>query len=146
MPIDDHLKHLLITAAEHGLAPLQKHIELVEKETEIVPGLHAIPAPGHTPGHMTFLISSGDQHLLHLADTVLHPILMEHADWYSRFDLIPDQALATKRRLLDRAAVDKLPVFVYHFAPFPSLGQVIPNGNAWKWQPIELGGTSTAAV
>jgi glyoxylase-like metal-dependent hydrolase (beta-lactamase superfamily II) len=140
MPVDDHLKHLLIAAAEQGLTPLQNHIDQIENEVEIVPGIYAVPAPGHTPGHMALLISSGKEHLFHLADTVLHPILMEHPDWYPRVDLIPDQALITKRRLLDRAAVDRVPVFLYHVAPFPSLGQVIPHGNAWTWQPIAPAG------
>jgi glyoxylase-like metal-dependent hydrolase (beta-lactamase superfamily II) len=137
MPIDDHIKHLLVEAARHSLPPLQSHIDLVDRETEIVPGIHAIPAPGHTPGHMALLVSSGGDQLLHIADTVLHPILIEHPDWYPRFDLLHEQALATKRRLLDRAAVDKALVFAFHFAPFPSMGHVIQQGSAWHWQPLE---------
>jgi glyoxylase-like metal-dependent hydrolase (beta-lactamase superfamily II) len=140
MPMDDHLKQLLIDAAHHSLPPLHKHIELIEGETEIVPGIYAVPASGHTPGHMALLISSGDEQLLHIADVVLHPILMEHPDWYSRFDLISDQALVTKRRLLDRAAVDKALVFAFHFAPFPSMGHVVHRGDAWQWQPVEQAG------
>jgi len=137
MPIDNHIKHLLIQAAHHSLPPLQSHIDLLDRETEIVPGIHAIPAPGHTPGHIALLISSGNEQLLHIADAVLHPILMEHPDWYPRFDLIHEQAQATKHRLLDRAAVDKVLVFAFHFAPFPSMGRVVQHGGGWHWQPLE---------
>jgi glyoxylase-like metal-dependent hydrolase (beta-lactamase superfamily II) len=140
MPMDDHLKHLLIEAARHSLPPLQSHIDLVDRETEIVPGIHAIPAPGHTPGHMALLIASGEGQLLHIADTVLHPILMEHRDWYSRFDLNSELAQATKVRLLDRAAVDKALVLAFHFAPFPGMGHIVPRDGAWQWQPIESAG------
>src|SRR3954463_12436778 len=116
---------------------IRSQLDLIDHEVEIVPGVYAIPAPGHTPGHMALLISSGDQQLLHMADTVLHPILMEHPEWYPRFDLLPDQAAATKRNLLDRAAADHALALAFHF-PFPGLGRVLPKGDAWQWQPIEL--------
>jgi glyoxylase-like metal-dependent hydrolase (beta-lactamase superfamily II) len=136
MPVDDHLRHLLIDFAHAKLPPVRGQLELIDREIEIVPGVFAIPAPGHTPGHMALLIESGNQQLLHLADTVLHPILMEHPEWYPAFDLIPDQAAATKRRLLDRAAVDQSLALAFHF-PFPGLGRVVQKGDAWQWQPVE---------
>jgi glyoxylase-like metal-dependent hydrolase (beta-lactamase superfamily II) len=136
MPIEESIKHLLITTAQRNLPPLRPQIDLLDRESEIVPGIVAIPAPGHTPGHMALLITSGDEQMLHLADTVLHPILMEYPDWYTRVDLLAAQALTTKRRLLDRAAADHLLTFVYHFAPFPSLGYVAAAGTAWQWQPV----------
>jgi glyoxylase-like metal-dependent hydrolase (beta-lactamase superfamily II) len=135
MPIAEPLKHLLIASAQRNLTPLRPQLDLLDRESEIVPGILAIPAPGHTPGHLALLIASGGRQLLHLADTVLHPLLMEHPDWYPRVDLLAEQALTTKRRLLDRAAADKLLTFVYHFAPFPSLGYVVAAGDAWTWQP-----------
>ena len=137
MPVDDHLRHLLIDFAHAKLPPVRSQLDLINREVEIVPGVYAIPAPGHTPGHFALLISSGNQQLLHLADTVLRPILMEHSDWYPAFDLLPDQALASKRRLLDRAAADQALALAFHF-PFPGLGRVLPKGDAWQWQPIEM--------
>ena len=86
MPADDHIKHLLIDFAHAKLPPIRGQIDLIDREIEIVPGVYAIPAPGHTPGHIALLISSGDQQLLHMADTVLHPILMEHPEWRPSFD------------------------------------------------------------
>jgi glyoxylase-like metal-dependent hydrolase (beta-lactamase superfamily II) len=141
MPADEHIKHLLVEFAHTKLPPIRGHIDLLDRETEIVPGIYAIPAPGHTPGHMALSISSGDQQVLHIADTVLHPILMEHPDWYPSFDLVPEQSLVTKRRLLDRAATDKALVLASHF-PFPSLGYVVQKGTAWQWQPVEREATA----
>jgi glyoxylase-like metal-dependent hydrolase (beta-lactamase superfamily II) len=74
---------------------------------------------------------------MHLADTVLHPILMEHPEWVPAIDLLPEQAAITKRRLFDRAASDKALALAFHFPPFPSLGYVIPKGDSWQWQPIQ---------
>ncbi len=136
MPADEHLKHLLIDFAHAKLPPIRKQLDLIDHETEIVPGIHAIPAPGHTPGHIALSISSGNKQLIHIADTVLHPILMEHPEWAPAVDLIAEQSLATKRRILDRAASDQALVLAFHF-PFPGLGRVIPKGNAWEWQPVE---------
>jgi glyoxylase-like metal-dependent hydrolase (beta-lactamase superfamily II) len=136
MPVDAHLKQLLIDFAHAKLPPIRSQLDLIDREIEVVPGVYAIPAPGHTPGHMALLITSGNQQLLHLADTVLHPILMEHREWYPAFDLLPEQATAAKRRLLDRAATDQALALAFHF-PFPGLGRVLPKGDAWQWQPIE---------
>jgi glyoxylase-like metal-dependent hydrolase (beta-lactamase superfamily II) len=135
MLADDHIKHLLVDFAHAKLPPIRAQIELIDRETEIVPGITAIPAPGHTPGHIALAISSGEQQLIHMADTVLHPILMEHPEWSPSFDLLREQAAATKRRILDRAAVDRSLVLAFHF-PFPGLGHVIPKGGAWQWQPM----------
>jgi glyoxylase-like metal-dependent hydrolase (beta-lactamase superfamily II) len=137
MPADEHLKHLLVESAHAKLRPLHERVELIAGESEIVPGVQAIAAPGHTPGHIALSISSGAEQVLHLADTVLHPILMERPEWVPAFDLVPDLAAATKRRLLDRAAADRALALAFHFPPFPSLGHVVPQGNAWRWQPLE---------
>ena len=147
MPADDHIKHLLIDFAHAKLPPIRGQIDLIDREIEIVPGVYAIPAPGHTPGHIALLISSGNQQLLHMADTVLHPILMEHPEWSPSFDLMAEQAAATKRRILDRAAADQVLALAFHF-PFPGLGLVLPIGDAWQWQPIdasEQGASSRSA-
>ena len=141
MPADEHIKHLLIEFAHAKLPPLRGQIDLLDREKEVVPGIYAIPAPGHTPGHMALLISSGDQQVLHIADTVLHPILMEHPEWYPSFDLQPELAAATKRRILDRAAADKALALAFHF-PFPSLGYVVQKGKGWQWQPIDREATA----
>lgn len=136
MPVDDHLRNLLIDFAHAKLPPIRGQLDLIDREVEIVPGVYAIPAPGHTPGHIALLISSGEHQLLHMADTVLHPILIEHPEWRPAFDLIPEQSIATKRRILDRAAADRALVLAFHF-PFPGLGRVVPKGQAWQWQPVE---------
>ena len=52
------------------------------------------------------------------------------------FDLLPEDAAATKRRLLDRAAADHALVHAFHF-PFPGLGHVRRHGGGWVWEPAE---------
>ena len=59
--MDDHVKELLVNCARNNLPPLTDCIELLDGEKELVPGLYAIPAPGHTPGTLSdhdFLVQS----------------------------------------------------------------------------------------
>jgi glyoxylase-like metal-dependent hydrolase (beta-lactamase superfamily II) len=133
---DPELDGMMSTFARNHLLPIQSQIEVIERETEIAAGVHAIPAPGHTPGHLALLISSGAEQALHLADSVVHPIHLEQPEWYPLFDLEPEQAASTRRKLLDRAAAEGAPILSYHF-PFPSVGHVSQKGDGWQWEPIE---------
>lgn len=128
-----------VQVARKSLEGLQDRLNLLEGEAEIVPGIRAIPAPGHTPGHMIVSVTSGDEELLYIADAATHILHLEYPDWHSAYDVAPDQAIATKRRIFDRAAAEETLVVGTHFAPFPSLGTVVKKGEGWQWQPIEIG-------
>ncbi|HEY9527631.1 MAG TPA: MBL fold metallo-hydrolase [Anaerolineales bacterium] len=121
--------------ASRKLAALAGHLDLIDSELEIVPGIHAIHAPGHTPGHMALAIVSGGDQVLDLVDAVGHPIHMEHPEWNMRVDYQPEQAERTRRMLLTRAAAEHASILAYHF-DFPGRGHVQQQGDAWKWQPI----------
>jgi glyoxylase-like metal-dependent hydrolase (beta-lactamase superfamily II) len=136
LKVEEDLKQLMLGFARKNLPPIQGQLDLVDRETEILPGIQAIAAPGHTPGHMALAISSGSEQLLYISDAVLYPIHLEQPDWYPAFDLAPEPAMATKRQLLDRVAAENALVIACHF-PFPGLGRVIQKGEGWQWQPIE---------
>jgi glyoxylase-like metal-dependent hydrolase (beta-lactamase superfamily II) len=131
---ENHVEHLLAAFARAHLPPLQASIELLDRETEVVPGIRAMAAPGHTPGHLALAISSGGEEVLYLADTALHPIHLQQPEWRPVFDVLPDEATTTRRRLLDRAAADQSLVLLTHF-PFPGLGHVATRGEGWEWLP-----------
>ena len=136
LKVDEHVKELLLMFARKNLPPIQGQFDLVDHETEIVPGIQAIAAPGHTPGHMALVISSGDEQLLCISDAVLHPIHVEQPDWCAVVDSAPQQVVTTRLGLLNRAAAGKTLVLAFHF-PFPGLGHVVRKGEGWHWQPIE---------
>jgi len=139
LKLEDDLKNILLTFARDSLPPIQSQLDLIDRETEILPGIRAIASPGHTPGHMVLAISSGGEQLLVISDTALSPIHLEQPDWYSDFDIKPEQAIAARHRLMDRAAAEKTLVFAFHF-PFPGLGHIFPKGEGRRWQPIETRG------
>ena len=132
---DDRFEAMMLKAAHTRLPPIEPFIDLVEPDTEIVPGVQAIAAPGHTPGQLALVISSEDEQLLAIADAVLHPLHIEQPDWVMPLDLLVDETVVTRRQLLGRAAVEKMLVFAPHF-DFPALGHVVLADQGWRWQPI----------
>ena len=136
LAIDELFKELLLTSARNNLPPIKGQLDLIDSEREILPGIEAIAAPGHTPGHMALTISSENEKLLCLADAVLHPIHLAQPDWCAAFDMNPKETPVSRRRLMDIAAVDKALVFAFHF-PFPGLGHIVKKGEGWQWQPID---------
>jgi len=135
--LDEHVREILLKFARENLPPIQGQVDLFDRETEIVPGIRAVAAPGHTPGHMALEISSKGEKLLCIADGVLHPIHLEHPEWHAAVDFDPKRVVATRRRLLDSVAARKVLVLAFHF-PFPGLGRVVKKGEGWQWQPIEI--------
>lgn len=120
--------------ARKNILPLRERLDVIDTEGEIVPGVTAISAPGHTPGHMALAITSGQDELLYISDAALHQIHLDEPDWYPIFDTDPVQAIASRRKLFDRAAEKRSPVLAFHFAPFPSLGTVTGQNKGWRWQ------------
>lgn len=135
LDVSESDKELLIKCAHDYLLPIQNQVELVDYEKEIVSGIWAVRAAGHTPGHMAVSITCGNRQLLCIGDALIHPIHMEQPDWYIKYDLAPEQVIKTRRRLLDRATTEKALVHAFHF-PFPGLGHVTQKGDCWQWQPI----------
>ena len=134
--LDEHVREVLLRCARENLPPIQGKVDLLDSETEIVPGIRALAAPGHTPGQLALEISSEGEQLLCISDIALHPIHLQCPDWHAAVDLDPEQVVTTRRKLFSRAATEKALVFAFHF-PFPGLGKVIQKRESWQWQPIE---------
>lgn len=133
--LPEEIKQKMGAEARRCLTPLRFQVEPVERETEVVPGVRVIPAPGHTPGHLAVLISSGGEHLLNLGDAAVHPLHLEQPEWENGFDLASAEALATRRTLLERAVSENMRVMAFHF-PFPSVGRLDPRAEGgWRWSP-----------
>jgi glyoxylase-like metal-dependent hydrolase (beta-lactamase superfamily II) len=139
LEVEEDIKQLMLMLARKNLPPIQGQLDLVDREKEILPGIQAIAAPGHTPGHMVLAISSDSERLLYISDAILYPIHIEQPNWYPAFDLEPKQAMTTRRQLIERVTAEKALMIACHF-PFPGLGHVIQKGKGWQWQPIETTG------
>ena len=92
-------------------------------------GIRAIPAFGHSPGLMSYHIESNGQRLLIWADVSNHFVFsIQRPEWHVAPDDDKDAAVATRERVFDWVATDKLPVVGFHM-PFPSLGFVEQAGS-----------------
>ncbi len=129
---DEHAKKLLRRVALKNLLPIKNQLDLIDHEKEIISGIKAISAPGHTPGHMALSISSRGEHLLCLSDTMLHPIHVQQPDWYATVDFFPEKTIDTRYRLLHFATDQKSLTIGFHF-PFPGLGHVVGMEEGWRW-------------
>ena len=122
-------------------ADIAGQVTRFEPGKEVAPGIVTLPAPGHTPGHTVFSVHSGDQSLMVLSDTAQHPaVFARHPDWQAAFDVDGDAAVATRKKLFDRAAADRMLVTGYHF-PFPACGHLIKTASGYEhvpvpWQPM----------
>jgi glyoxylase-like metal-dependent hydrolase (beta-lactamase superfamily II) len=116
---------------------IAKTITHYEPGNEVTPGIATLPAPGHTPGHTVFAIHSGSESLMVLSDTAQHPaVFARHPDWQAAFDVDGSATIATRKRLFDRAAADRMLVTGYHF-PFPACGHLIKTANGYEHVPVE---------
>ena len=116
---------------------IARNVTRFDPGAEIAPGIEALAAPGHTPGHTVFAVHSGDQSLLVLGDTAQHPaVFARHPDWQAAFDVDGAQAVVTRRKLFDRAAADRMLVTGYHF-PFPACGHLIKTASGYEHVPVE---------
>ncbi len=128
---------LMVNIARQNLGPLRDRLAFIDDADEIVPGIRALATPGHTPGHIALSITSEGEQLVHVSDVVLYPLHLEHPAWTPVFDVSPEQAAASKRRIFDRVEEERALVFAHHFPPFPNLGHVLKKEGGWLWRPIE---------
>ena len=104
---------------------------------ELAPGIKAVPAIGHTPGHTAYQIESKGERLLILGDAVhSHAVQFARPEVAIEFDSDKKQAVATRKKLFAWAAKEKLLVSGMHL-PFPGLGHVRADGKAFAWVPVE---------
>jgi glyoxylase-like metal-dependent hydrolase (beta-lactamase superfamily II) len=91
-------------------------LDLTRGDTEIVPGVHLVPAPGHTVGHCSVSLTSGQEQAVFLADAILDDLHLTHPEWVSAYDMDPDQTVATRTRLFEQAERDASLVLAFHLA------------------------------
>jgi glyoxylase-like metal-dependent hydrolase (beta-lactamase superfamily II) len=132
----ESLEHISAKLFQANVQPLADRMNLVKANGEIVPGIRAVEAYGHTPGHLAFHIESQGKQLLIWGDCAHHEVAsLARPDWHARFDMDKEKAATTRKRIYDMAATDRLAVAGYHTS-FPSLGFVEKRGAGYRWVPV----------
>jgi glyoxylase-like metal-dependent hydrolase (beta-lactamase superfamily II) len=118
--------------------PNWKNLKQVSADKDAVPGARAVATPGHTPGHTSYLLSSGNNQLLVQGDVTTNaPFNLRNPGWHIMFDQDPVLAEATRRKLMDRTVADKMIVCGYHWG-MPGAGTIAKDGNGYVLQAVSV--------
>ena len=113
-----------------------KRLRTYEWDKEVLPGITAVGTPGHTPGHTSHIVSSGPATVYVQADVTHAPFLFaRHPGWHAFYDHEPVLAEATRRKVYDMLAAEKLTVQGFHY-PFPSVAHVEKTASGYQEIPI----------
>lgn len=121
---------------DKNVRPLNDRMTFLDDGGTVAPGLTAMLAAGHTPGHMVYRIESAGKELVLIADLANHPVWsLAHPDWEVRFDMDKAEAAAARRKVLGMLAADRVPMIGYHM-PFPAMGHVEARGDGFHYVPM----------
>jgi glyoxylase-like metal-dependent hydrolase (beta-lactamase superfamily II) len=113
-----------------------KRLRTYEWDKEVLPGITAVGTPGHTPGHTSHIVSSGPATVYVQADVTHAPFLFaRHPGWHAFYDHEPVLAEATRRKVYDMLAAEKMTVQGFHY-PFPSVAHVEKTASGYQEIPI----------
>jgi glyoxylase-like metal-dependent hydrolase (beta-lactamase superfamily II) len=116
--------------------PFGEEATLLKPEGEVVSGIHAVNAYGHSPGMLAFHVESGNQRLLIWGDVANHYVVsIQRPEWATGFDDVKDMAVTSRKRILDMVVTDTIAVAGFHM-PFPSVGFVEKSGTVYRWVPV----------
>lgn len=120
---------------QQTMVPLAERTDFLKPGGEAAPGIRAVEAYGHTPGHLAFHIESRGNGLLLWGDCAHHEVAsLARPDWHAFFDMDKERGAATRRRVYGMASADRLPVIGYHMT-FPSVGFVERREAGYRWLP-----------
>jgi glyoxylase-like metal-dependent hydrolase (beta-lactamase superfamily II) len=122
-----------VVGAQSRFDAIRDRLTFLKAGAEVLPGVEAVSTPGHTPGHMSYIIHSGADQLVVVGDAITQSIVsFAHPEWPAGADQDQALAIATRKALLDRLAGDRSRVVGYHF-PHPATGMVERGGDAYRF-------------
>ena len=131
-----------IDGAKKNLNAYRDRMVMVRDGQEVIPGVTAMSAPGHTVGHTAYAITSGNTTVVNTGDLAHHQILLlRRPNLEFAFDSDPALAARTRTRMLDRIATDRHAVLSYQF-PWPGLGHVAKEGEGFAWHASPMNVTT----
>jgi glyoxylase-like metal-dependent hydrolase (beta-lactamase superfamily II) len=118
-----------------NVKPYNNQMTFLDDGGTVAPGITALAAFGHTPGHFVYNLESAGQRLVITADTANHYVWsLAKPDWEVKFDADKPAAAATRKSVFGMLAADKVPFIGYHM-PFPGIGYVEAAGDGFRYVP-----------
>jgi glyoxylase-like metal-dependent hydrolase (beta-lactamase superfamily II) len=107
--------------------------ELVQAGHMLGDSVELVASPGHTPGHVSVLVKSGNREALITGDALHSSAQCWHPEWHFKYDADPVQAAFSRRQLLEQCSQTGCVVLGSHFV-LPSVGHVKSQGSAFRWE------------
>ncbi|MGD8218008.1 MBL fold metallo-hydrolase [Pseudomonas thivervalensis] len=126
-PVPDVLR----VTAEQFMNEYHDKLRTFEETYEVAPGVLVKRTGGHTPGHSVIHVTCGEERLTFAGDA-LFPVAFDHPDWQNGFEHDPEESVRVRVRLMQEAAASGELLVATHL-PFPSVGRVAVNGDAFRW-------------
>ena len=120
-----------------NLVPNKDRLVMVKDGQEILPGIQAMATPGHTVGHMSYMLTSGAKSLCFTGDIAHHTLLLRNPKLEVVFDTDSKQASATRIRMCDMLAAQKIPALIFHL-PWPGIGNIAKQGDGYRFAPVPM--------
>ena len=115
---------------------LGRKVTPYEAGKEIAPGITSVATVGHTPGHNSHIIASGNSKVFVQGDVTHVPFLfVRNPGWHAFYDQDGAMAEATRRKVYDMLVAEKMLVQGFHY-PFPSLAHVEKSGSGYREIPV----------
>ena len=106
-------------------------------ETELVPGVRAIAARGHTPGHSIYAVESKGQKLVLWGDLMhVAAVQFPQPQVTISFDTDSKSAAIQRKKAYAEAAKEGYLVAAAHL-PFPGIGHIRAEGRGYVWVPVD---------
>jgi glyoxylase-like metal-dependent hydrolase (beta-lactamase superfamily II) len=129
-PVPDVLR----STAKRFLEVYEGQLRIFEDQYEVAPGVVARVTGGHTPGHAVVDLKSNGEQLTFAGDAVF-PVGFDHPDWHNGFEHDPEESARVRIRLF-RELAETGGLLVATHLPFPSVGRVAVDGDAFRWVPV----------
>ena len=125
-----------IAAIDDSVRPVVNSglVDRVGPTSVVASGISLLPSHGHTPGHVSVLIESGDDSAIITGDAIHHPAQLAHPEWGSTSDSDSTAAHQSRIDLLERCVSTRALLIGSHFAE-PSAGLIVRDGSAYRLVP-----------
>jgi glyoxylase-like metal-dependent hydrolase (beta-lactamase superfamily II) len=115
--------------------PLAAKSTFIKPGDAVTSGITAVDAFGHAPGLLAFHLESDGKRFMITADTVTQYVMaVQKPEWFFEMDDDKDKAVATRKRMLDMLATDRLFFASFHM-PFPGIGWIDKTSAGYRWVP-----------
>ena len=127
------------TYLARNLDPIIDRLELIDPEKEylVTNEVVFVPTPGHTAGHGTVVVRSGQEWGVYVGDMAQHKSQLERTAWASGLDILPLVSMETKKALMEKCIDDEALIIFCH-GEFPGVGRMTRTSNGYrKWVDVD---------